>query len=292
MKFLLDLRIIYPNFVKLNRSLLDVTHTFLTNKKTRMKKIFTLMAVAAFAFSASAANLLTNGDFETWSGGLPTGWVVGTTATATQVTDTYGSALSLANATATTYVTQEVACEAGKTYTIKLKYKILGGDGTDFRIWANFFKLSGTTQLWSPMTLADSLALKGPGGNTTTAYFPNELNVWKEYTYETVAPAGFDKFSFQVRMYKAATVIMDDFVFEEKVGSSINNPSLSNIKVFVSGNVLNVIGANNGAKVDIYSALGTKVKSTTVENGVVTLDNISKGIYVVRIGKESVRFVF
>lgn len=71
-----------------------------------------------------------------------------------------------------------------------------------------------------------------------------------------------------------------------------SNPSSSNeLSAFVSGKNLMIKNAVEGSKVEIYSALGSKVLTSTLEDGKVSLDNLSKGLYVVRIGKKAQKFM-
>jgi len=71
-----------------------------------------------------------------------------------------------------------------------------------------------------------------------------------------------------------------------------SNPSSSNeLSAFVSGKNLMIKNAVEGSKVEIYSALGSKVQTSTLEDGKVSLDNLSKGLYVVRIGKKAQKFM-
>lgn len=71
-----------------------------------------------------------------------------------------------------------------------------------------------------------------------------------------------------------------------------SNPSSSNeLSAFVSGKNLMIQNAVEGSKVEIYSALGSKVQTSTLEDGKVSLDNLSKGLYVVRIGKKAQKFM-
>lgn len=73
--------------------------------------------------------------------------------------------------------------------------------------------------------------------------------------------------------------------------SGVNSPSADALQAFVSGKNLMIKNAVEGSKVEIYSALGSKVLTSTLEDGKVSLDNLSKGLYVVRIGKKAQKFM-
>jgi hypothetical protein len=46
-----------------------------------------------------------------------------------------------------------------------------------------------------------------------------------------------------------------------------------------------VKNAIDGSTVEIYSAVGSKVQSSVLENGRINLNDLSRGMYVVRVGK-------
>lgn len=65
--------------------------------------------------------------------------------------------------------------------------------------------------------------------------------------------------------------------------------NISGLKMFPvpAKNILNVTSDSFATKtVEIYNVLGTKVISSTVENGAVNISNLSKGVYVVKIKEE------
>ena len=68
--------------------------------------------------------------------------------------------------------------------------------------------------------------------------------------------------------------------------TSIFNPKAGELNVSVSGKNLLVKNAISGSTVEIYSVLGSKVQTSTVENGAVQLNNLSNGLYIVRVGKQ------
>jgi len=80
-------------------------------------------------------------------------------------------------------------------------------------------------------------------------------------------------------------------VIINSITSGVNNPSEDALQAFVSGKNLMIQNAVAGSKVEIYSALGSKVQTSTLEDGKVSLDNLSKGLYVVRIGKKAQKFM-
>lgn len=67
--------------------------------------------------------------------------------------------------------------------------------------------------------------------------------------------------------------------------TSTTNPSSSSFKMHVDGRNLVVNNVADGSKVEIFSALGAKVQTSELTGGSVLLNNLSKGMYIVRVGK-------
>ncbi|GHV44052.1 hypothetical protein FACS1894180_4850 [Bacteroidia bacterium] len=62
-------------------------------------------------------------------------------------------------------------------------------------------------------------------------------------------------------------------------------------KIFISEGILYVQNVDEGTKVEIYSIVGSKVKTATLNNGMVNVSDLNKGIYIVRVGKVSQKIV-
>ena len=69
-----------------------------------------------------------------------------------------------------------------------------------------------------------------------------------------------------------------------------HNPSASTFKAYVNGKSLQLSNVANGSAVEIFNALGAKVQSSQLVNGAVAL-NLSKGLYVVRVAKNTQKFI-
>ncbi len=259
-----------------------------------MKKITFLLSFVACAIFAQGQNLLVNPSFETWADGKPTGWTIPVTAShASSITITQETSLKTDGSNSFKIVTdannnpayqQIIPTTPGKTYTLNIDYYIVSGDGTDARIWCNF-KNGATFLSDTELTSAGLLEkLKGPGGSGLTNYFPDVKGSWQKYSVEFVAPANTTDFAFEFRTYKTTTVIWDNMFFGEKT-TSTNNPSSSSFKIHVDGKNLVVKNVAEGSKVEIFSALGAKVQTSELTGGSVILNNLSKGMYIVRVGK-------
>ena len=283
-----------------------------------MNKITILLSFIACVLVSQAQNLLVNPSFETWASGAPSGWTITATGTATQVTTTApgltGSALQFA-ATATTSISQTVVPPApattfdtNKTYTISLSYLTTAGDGTDARIWCGLLTSAvGVTPLVYyavPTNHADSLLyytnIHGPGGNLQPAsgVSGTDLNgylldtrssgVWHSYSCDFKFPVGITQFSFMVRGYTASTVIWDNFIFGEKV-TGLNSLAADKLDVSLVGNKLNVSNVAENSVVEIYSTLGAKVQTSKLVAGSIQLNDLAKGLYVVRVANASTK---
>lgn len=72
--------------------------------------------------------------------------------------------------------------------------------------------------------------------------------------------------------------------------NNISNPTSANLEVSLKGKMLSV--TNTAAiSVEIFSALGTKVETVQLVNGSADLSHFSKGLYIVRVGKQSAKIM-
>lgn len=258
-----------------------------------MKKItLLLLFILSFVFLQAQTNLLVNPSFENWTAGAPDGWTISSpangAASETTVQFNHGSKSLLATGGSGTYgIYQSIPVTPGKSYTLTMSYYIQDGDGTDARIWSNF-KIGTTFLSDAVLTTAGILEkLKGPGGSSS--YFPDEKGSWKTYTIDNItAPADVTHFNFEFRTYKTpAIVYWDNMFFGEKGASATNNIDENSFRAVVAGKTLKIENVLNGTVVEIYSTIGNKVLSTQLENNTILLNNLPKGMYVVRVGKET-----
>jgi hypothetical protein len=177
-----------------------------------MKKIVLLFAIVFSVLTHLAAQTLLNPGFESWTNAnQPTSWTisgnaVNFTKNTAQVLE--GTSSCLINATATATLSQTVTVTGGNTYTFQVSYYYHTTTGNGVRINC-YFRDAAKKAI--KMSLDDSLALKGPGGNT--AYFPKVTGVWKTYTYDVVAPAGAVSFVFNATVASTSSVSLDKFGF-------------------------------------------------------------------------------
>ncbi|MDR1584884.1 MAG: T9SS type A sorting domain-containing protein [Prevotellaceae bacterium] len=71
-----------------------------------------------------------------------------------------------------------------------------------------------------------------------------------------------------------------------------SNPSADKISFRVSGNTLVAVNLMAGTSVEIYNAVGSRVQTSVFDGNPVELNNLSKGIYIVRAGKHTQKVAF
>lgn len=130
--------------------------------------------------------------------------------------------------------------------------------------------------------------------NPPTGVFGNDINgylldnrtsaAWHTINISFKFPAGITQFNFAVRQYPTSTVIWDDLFFGVDTNAGVNSPSADLLSVSRSGKTLNVKNVTDGTTVGIYSAVGAKVQSAQLLNGSIQLNDLSKGLYIVRVG--------
>lgn len=71
-----------------------------------------------------------------------------------------------------------------------------------------------------------------------------------------------------------------------------SNPSVKSFSAIVSGKNLLIKNIANGSTVEIYSALGSKIQTSVIENGKVSLNNLTRGMYVVRVNNMTQKIMY
>jgi len=252
-----------------------------------MKKIYLLLLLTPFFANISfAQDVLQNGDFETWTDSThPDGWthVENVTQESTEIYQ--GSYSSKQESTGGTKDLGQTITGIipGHTYILTIHYKVEAGDGTDARIWSKW--KSGSTPL---PDYADELL--GPNNS----YLPTNNNEWGEYTVTMTAPSSADKFYFEVRTYKGATVYWDDFSFvhEAPVTPDIAitspadgknfNPETSQVTVSLSVSNFNVAQPSGGDGYIVYK-LDTEPSENKYDTDDFELTGLTPGSHSVKV---------
>ena len=75
------------------------------------------------------------------------------------------------------------------------------------------------------------------------------------------------------------------------IATGLSNPQENQtLTVSASKNQLKIFNAADGSNVEIFSALGSRVQNSVLSNGLVELNNLSNGMYIVRIGNQTAKF--
>ena len=197
-----------------------------------MKKILTALIAGLFVFGFSsmafAQNLVTNGDLELWTSGVPDNWDHVENITQ-ETTNVHGGTYSAAHQSASTkdfgheYITGIIA---GHDYTLSYYY-FDNDNNAKTRLWSKWKDDSGSTV----------------GSTIENPYSTNNAN-WQFYTTTVTAPAGATQFYLEVRVYpedsSGGYVYYDDFsLTDEGVATPVMESaySISNTAIDVFYNI-------------------------------------------------------
>lgn len=97
--------------------------------------------------------------------------------------------------------------------------------------------------------------------------------------------------------YNATSTMTIDFV--PRTSADIVPASTTGIEslkadilgVSLVGRNLSIKNITNGSIVDIYSTVGARIQSSILENGTIQLNNLSKGVYIVKVGNQSSKII-
>lgn len=261
-----------------------------------MKKItFLLSFIVCVVFAQAQTNLVVNPGFETWTDNSTpaanwTPTVVTNQTFSKESTIVHSGSFSLKSVHTGTTGTAKVVTKpyivvsAGVTYTFSFWYYADAASTTNLtsalRMWGYWENPDGTNGTFDQTNLQP------------TAYIDltNVLGSWQKFSVDITAPTGSGQLELDIRFYKNATIYIDDVSLVEK-GTGVNNLNENALKAIVSGKSLLISNIAEGSTIEIYSALGSKVQSSSLENGKVSLNNLSKGMYVVRAGKLTQKFM-
>lgn len=78
---------------------------------------------------------------------------------------------------------------------------------------------------------------------------------------------------------------LSDTISNEQPRYNAPAQAQSKVTIAISNRVMKITGVEDGTKVEIFTLLGNKAYSGNVSNGEVNLPQLTKGIYIIRIGK-------
>ena len=88
--------------------------------------------------------------------------------------------------------------------------------------------------------------------------------------------------------YSATSAMTVDFIprtsADIKLATGFESPKSDVLSISLKGKNLSVNNVENGSTVDVYSSVGARVQSSILQNGAIQLNDLSKGLYIVRVG--------
>ncbi len=193
--------------------------------------------------------------------------VIGTTFFSRVWINATGNGLGLGDSAPSSYINVTI----GTTYLVVLKY--------DFATKTNSLYVSETVPSTEPTNAnATFIEVKGPAAST-----PTNLGSVGLRQGQTSGNANQNVIVDGIRVATSWAALF--------ATSNVINPSANKFQALVVGSDLQIKNVANGATVEIFSALGSKVQTSVLENGKVSIDNLSKGMYIVRVGKSTQKFM-
>jgi hypothetical protein len=237
-----------------------------------MKKIFTILGIAATVFVSAQKNLFSGSDFNTWSTFLESldtnGLKYGVQGVGTGVGGT--DCLNINSSTTTNaYVFTVPSVGTNGTY-IKIKVKGTSG-GLSFNVGDKFFNV--------PVGVTTDTTLSASAANAYTGTI-NAAD-WITLTLDLTGLT-YSKTAFSVKIQKNSTpnLLVDDIKTDATLGVIDTNKSKTTL--VRNTKVNNEISFGEKANVKIYNVSGSLVKSASVEkNTSLNVSSLPKGIYVV-----------
>lgn len=259
-----------------------------------MKQFYILAAALTLTAVTSNAqeNLIINGNFENWTEANPENFAVqGTTVLYNDLISKETTIVKSGNS-----VKQQSKAQGSTQY---LEYgnliNVVAGDSYTISYWYLDNDTSARTRLYSTWLDANNDRLPDAVQNLWDTAYSTESAEWVNKTTTVTAPAGAVKLRYQIRAYSQGSasggyIYYDDLSFVNNGVAGIGENTIEGLQMFpnpVSENILNITSSNNAEKtVAIYDMLGKQVLSATVSNGTVNVENLTAGLYIVKITEE------
>jgi hypothetical protein len=110
-------------------------------------------------------------------------------------------------------------------------------------------------------------------------------------------PTGAQKLTGLVLLYQSSATGSTIVDFIPRSASDItpatglsNTQATQNLVVSATKNQLKIFNVAEGSNVEIFNALGSRVQNSILNNGLVDLNNLTNGMYIVRIGNQTAKF--
>ncbi|MDD3077852.1 MAG: T9SS type A sorting domain-containing protein [Paludibacter sp.] len=160
-----------------------------------------------------------------------------------------------------------------KSYTIN---EVTTGDATTEKWESCIVKVSNATCGSSPSA-----------GNFMVNDGSGDLDVYKQLYQDLALETGTSyNVTGIITWYKSGSMyeIIPRSADDISIVTGFNENLVNKFSATINGGNLLINNATSST-VEIYSALGSKVMTSTIESGKVSISNLSKGLYIVRVGK-------
>lgn len=253
-----------------------------------MKKIYSLLTfVCLGTVAVNAQNLVTNGNFETWADGAPTGWTI-------TVPENGGS------------VAQETAAANVQNGTSSIRFTAPAGTGNVRAAWTDIPVTAGheyTFSYWYKDESDDARGRHWASWRVGTAQLDDNADVlrpdymvntsgWTQVTYTLEAPATATAFRLDFRVYQEtgnSGLIYYDNVSLVDNDLSVGKNNIAGLKVYpnpVANGTLYIDTDNGNTKsVAIFDILGKQVIKTSTEQ-TVNVSALKTGVYVLKVTED------
>lgn len=248
-----------------------------------MKKLYSLLAIAAIGFSANAqTNLVQNPGFELglapWAAGTASGYSNPTLVTTEKKSGSQSAGYE--NATVTTGFYQNVPITSNEVYVLTYWYK------------SSTSRPAGTTQnnifrLWSVMTDANGKPTYTYASSTedplrtNNGYLPIASD-WTQQTIEFTATNVATSIDVGFRAYGSGTAYVDDVSLIKKSELATGETVLSKRSLVRMTQVSDNIEFVTKSDIKIVNVNGQVVKAASVNDGtILNVSNLAKGMYIV-----------
>lgn len=187
-----------------------------------MKKLYMTTLILFFAvLTVFGQNLVTNGDFENWTGGAADNWLAdGGAVTITQNSATVQNGESSCEVLWTSQENQYLTSDA---------FAVTPGIEINASFWAYDNEIAGRARL----------CITYEGAENYYGDYSSDMDEWQQLTYTELVPEGASTAQFQIRFYDIsgdwdgdATIIVDNVVFE---ANTTVNPEPTNYPTNFAG---------------------------------------------------------
>jgi len=255
-----------------------------------MRKFTLLLAFLAGALAGFAQNLLTNAGFESWKDSVPDSWTP-TRATSqvfapSTVKVKSGSTSLLsdhtgASGTAKVVFSIKLPVDSTKDYVYSFWYYVdeSSTNTKAMRYWGYWNNPDGTTN--------NTLNSKDLQNGDAVSYLPTDTKgEWIQKVIDLNPPAGAGTVQLELRFYSKAKIYVDDVYFGLKSTSSASILKHQQ-KLYAANKTLYTENFLAGSKVEVFNAVGKKVSQGTLNTSTYSLNGLTKGLYIVKIGNIS-----